>query len=87
VLSQGYGSPTDFFDYCRRGLDELRREGEAGTPKMMSVGLHPRWAGQAGRASGLRELIEYGLECGDVWFTRRLDIANWWLEHHEEFAR
>src|SRR5215213_2800468 len=69
VLSQGYGSPTDFFDYCRRGLDELRREGEAGTPKMMSVGLHPRWAGQAGRASGLREFIEYGLECGDVWFT------------------
>ena len=87
VLPQGFGCPTDFFDQCRRGMDELRREGEAGYPKMMSIGLHPRFAGQAGRTSGLREFIEYGLEKGDVWFARRIDIANWWLEHHEEFDR
>jgi peptidoglycan/xylan/chitin deacetylase (PgdA/CDA1 family) len=85
ILPQGYASPSDFFDYCRRGLDEYRREGESGYPKMMSIGLHPRWAGQAGRSSGLRELIEYGLEKGDVWFARRIDIARWWLDHHEEF--
>jgi peptidoglycan/xylan/chitin deacetylase (PgdA/CDA1 family) len=87
IFSQGYGSPTDFFDTCKRGLDELWREGEAGYPKMMSVGLHPRWAGQAGRTSGLREFIEYALAKGHVWFTRRIDIARWWLEHHEQFAR
>jgi peptidoglycan/xylan/chitin deacetylase (PgdA/CDA1 family) len=87
VLAQGFGSPSDFFDLCRRGLDELRREGHGGYPKMMSIGLHPRWAGQAGRTSALRELIEYALEQGDVWFARRIDIANWWLEHHEEFER
>ena len=86
VLPQGFGSPTDFFDTCRRALDEYRREGEAGYPKMMSIGLHPRWAGQAARTSGLRDFIEYALDQGDVWFARRLDIANWWLEHHEEFA-
>jgi peptidoglycan/xylan/chitin deacetylase (PgdA/CDA1 family) len=85
ILPQGYSSPSDFFDYCRRALDEYRREGESGYPKMMSIGLHPRWAGQAGRSSGLRELIEYGLEKGDVWFARRIDIARWWLDHHEEF--
>lgn len=87
VLPQGYGGPTDFFDTCRRGLDELRREGQAGYPKMMSIGLHSRWAGQAGRTSALREFIEYALEKGDVWFARRIDIARWWLEHHEEFER
>ena len=87
VLPQGYGSPTDFFETCKRGLDELWREGAAGYPKMMSVGLHPRIVGQAGRTSGLREFIEYALAKGDVWFTRRIDIARWWLEHHEEFAR
>jgi peptidoglycan/xylan/chitin deacetylase (PgdA/CDA1 family) len=87
IFSQGYGSPTDFFDTCKRGLDELWREGEAGYPKMMSIGLHPRWAGQAGRTSGLREFIEYALAKGHVWFTRRIDIARWWLEHHEQFAR
>lgn len=87
VLPQGYGSPTDFFDYCRRALDEYRREGAAGRPKMMSIGLHPRWAGQAARTSGLREFIEYALDQGDVWFARRIDIARWWLEHQEEFGR
>ena len=50
---------------------------------MMSIGLHPRWAGEAGRTSGLREFIEHALELGDVWFARRLDIARWWLDHHE----
>jgi hypothetical protein len=30
VLAQGYGSPTDFFESCKRGLDELWREGIAG---------------------------------------------------------
>jgi peptidoglycan/xylan/chitin deacetylase (PgdA/CDA1 family) len=87
VLAQGFGGPSDFFDICKRALDELRREGHAGHPKMMSIGLHPRWAGQAGRTSALREFIEYGLAQGDVWFARRIDIANWWLEHHEEFER
>jgi len=87
IFSQGYGSPTDFFDTCKRGLDELWREGETGYPKMMSIGLHSRWAGQAGRTSGLREFIEYALAKGQVWFTRRIDIARWWLDHHEQFTR
>ncbi len=85
VLAQGYSSPTDFFDCCRRGLDELWREGEAGYPKMMSIGLHPRLIGQAGRASALREFIEYAMAKGGVWFARRIDIARWWLDHHGEF--
>ncbi len=87
VLPQGYGSPSDFFESCKRGLDELWAEGEAGYPKMMSIGLHPRIAGQAGRTSGLREFIEYALDKGGVWITRRIDIARWWLEHHQEFQR
>ena len=83
----GFGSPTDFFELCRRAIDELRREGADGHPKMMSIGLHPRWAGQAGRTSGLRDLIEYALGKGDVWFARRIDIARWWLQNHRKFKR
>ena len=82
---QGTRTPSDFLDYCRRGLDELRREGLAGSPKMMSVGLHPRLIGQAGRASALRDFIEYARDLGDVWFARRIDIARWWIDHHAEF--
>jgi peptidoglycan/xylan/chitin deacetylase (PgdA/CDA1 family) len=87
IMAQGYGSPTDFFDTCRRGLDELRREGAAGYPKMMSIGLHGRWAGQAGRLSALREFVEYALATEDVWFPRRIDIARWWLQESDSFAR
>jgi peptidoglycan/xylan/chitin deacetylase (PgdA/CDA1 family) len=81
-----YSDPTSFFDYCKRGFDYLWDEG-ATHPKMMSVGLHSRWIGQAGRASALRDFLEYAHDKGDVWFARRIDIANYWLEHHEEFER
>jgi peptidoglycan/xylan/chitin deacetylase (PgdA/CDA1 family) len=81
VSGTGFGSPADFVDLCRRALDELRSEGAAGTPKMMSIGLHPRWSGQAGRAAGLRDFLEYALGCGDVWIARRRDIAAWWLQN------
>jgi len=40
---------------------------------MLSLGLHPRWAGQAGRTSGLREVIEYALGKGDVWTFVAID--------------
>ena len=84
LAGQGYTDPTSFFDYCKRALDYLWREGET-HPRMISIGLHARWAGQAGRAAALRDFIEYALEKGQVWFARRLDIANWWIERHEEF--
>jgi peptidoglycan/xylan/chitin deacetylase (PgdA/CDA1 family) len=79
-------NPYDFADLLKRGFDELWQEGERGYPKMMSVGLHPRLVGQAGRVSALREFIEHALGKGNVWFARRLDIAHWWLEHHAEFS-
>lgn len=84
---QGDKSPDDFADFCQRGLDELWLEGDRGYPKMMSIGLHPRLVGQAGRISALREIIEHGLGKGGVWFARRNDIARWWLDHYEEFER
>jgi peptidoglycan/xylan/chitin deacetylase (PgdA/CDA1 family) len=82
VRPVGFARPSDYFDRQRRALDELRREGAAGRAKMMSVGLHPRWVGQAARASALRDFIEYALGADDVWIARRIDIAQWWLAHH-----
>jgi peptidoglycan/xylan/chitin deacetylase (PgdA/CDA1 family) len=87
VAGGGVSGPGIFADFCKRALDELWREGAAGYPKMMTLGLHPRLIGQAGRASGLREFVEYALEKGDVWLARRVDIARWWLDHHHEFER
>lgn len=77
-------TPDGFLDMCRRGLDEYRREGLAGSPKMMTIGLHPRWTGQANRANALREFIEYAKGLGDVWFATRSEIAKHWLANHSE---
>lgn len=82
---QGDKSPDDFADFCTRAIDELWREGANGRPKMMSIGLHPRLAGQAGRVSALRQIIEHGAGKEGVWFARRNDIARWWRDHHAEF--
>ena len=54
---------------------------------MMSVGLHSRWTGQAGRANALREFIEHAQDKGDVWFARRDEIARWWIDHSDEWER
>jgi peptidoglycan/xylan/chitin deacetylase (PgdA/CDA1 family) len=81
----GFGSPQDFYDYLCRAVDELHREGERGYPKMMSVGLHARWTGQAARANALRDFIEHCLDMGGVWFARRDEIARHWLGHHHEW--
>lgn len=80
----GCDDPDAFARYCCRALDEYRREG-ATHPKMMTVSLHPRIIGQAGRLSALRTFIEYARECGGVWFAARAEIARWWADHHEEF--
>lgn len=85
VTPQGYGSPSDFLDNVKRGLDYLWEEG-ATHPRMMSIGLHPRLIGQASRASALAEFVDYARRKGAVWFARRIDIANWWNEHHHEFV-
>lgn len=83
--SQGSKNPTEFFDYIRRAFDELWLEGQRGTPKMMSIGLHPRLVGQAARTHALREFIEHARAKGAVWFARRGDIAQWWIDHSEAF--
>ncbi|MEZ5121100.1 MAG: hypothetical protein R2736_05935 [Solirubrobacterales bacterium] len=53
----GYADPGSFFNYCRMGLDLLWEEGKT-HPKMMTIGLHARWTGQAacGRLAGFHRV-------------------------------
>ncbi len=32
-----------------------------------------------------RDYVDYARKKGGVWFATRLDIANWWHDHHHEF--
>lgn len=73
----GHPDPGSFLEQCRRGFDYLWEEGGT-APRMMSIGFHPRLIGQANRASALRDLIHHMKAKGDVWFARRVDIADHW---------
>jgi len=75
LVPQGFGSPEHFFETARAHLDRLRSDGDD-VPRMMSVGLHPRATGNPARADALARFIAYGQSLGDVWFARRIDIAN-----------
>jgi peptidoglycan/xylan/chitin deacetylase (PgdA/CDA1 family) len=81
LVSPGFGSPRDFLDTLTLGLDELVRE-SAERPTMMTVAVHARWSGQAGRAAVLRAFLEHALAVPGVRFMRRADIARWWLDNY-----
>lgn len=79
VLAQGYGSPEHFYEYAKAAFDRLRNDGDD-VSRMMSIGLHPRFSGQPPRADGLARFIDYAQQSGDVWFARRIDIADTFRE-------
>ena len=47
---------------------------------MMSIGLHCRLIGRPGRIKTLKKFISYAKSFKDVWFCRRIDIANHWIK-------
>jgi len=79
---QGFGTGVEFFDYLRDSFDVLYAEGQAGAPKMMSIGLHCRLAGRPGRAIAVQKFLEHARAHEGVWFASRLDIARHWAREH-----
>lgn len=79
---QGFGTGVEFFDYLRDSFDVLYAEGEAGAPKMMSIGLHCRLAGRPGRAMAIKRFLDHARSHEGVWFATRLGIARHWAGTH-----
>ncbi len=79
---QGFNSGDQFFAYLKDSFDTLYAEGEAGSPKMMSIGLHCRLAGRPGRVAALARFIDYVQGHQKVWLARRIDIAQHWTANH-----
>jgi len=61
----------------------LYAEGEH-SPGMLSIGLHCRLVGRPGRARALARFLDYALAQQNVWFARRIDIANYWIEQFSQ---
>ncbi|OAN80732.1 OHCU decarboxylase [Jannaschia sp. EhC01] len=83
---QGFNTGQHFFEYLKDAFDTLYAEGQAGAPKMMSVGLHCRLIGRPGRAAALQRFIDYVASHDEVWVPRRIDIARHWAAHHPYVA-
>ena len=75
----GFVFGEDFARYCIDAFDQLYAEGEH-APRMMTVGLHLRIIGRAGRIGGLEKFLAHVASKPGVWFARRDEIARHWLE-------
>ncbi len=76
------GTSDQWFSFVRDAFEMLYREGVAGAPKMLSVGLHMRLIGHPARAAGLLRLLEHITKRPGVWIARRVDIARHWAAVH-----
>nr|WP_254440638.1 allantoinase PuuE [Ruegeria sp. HKCCA6837] len=84
---QGFNSGDQFFAYLKDSFDALYAEGEAGVPKMLSIGLHCRLIGRPGRVMALKRFLDYARGFADVWFATRLQIAQHWATTHPPVHR
>ena len=82
TTASGFANGEEYFQLLKDTFDVLWEEGEAGAPKMMSVGLHCRLVGMPGRFAGLKRFVDYILSKDKVWIAKRIDIAEHWLRTH-----
>jgi peptidoglycan/xylan/chitin deacetylase (PgdA/CDA1 family) len=80
-LSNRFGNSEQFFQYLRDSFDVLYRE-SSNHPKLMNVGIHVRISGRPGRLVALDRFLRYARSKPRVWVARRIDIANWWIDHY-----
>jgi len=77
----GFSTPFDFENYLKATFDRLYEEG-AHTPRLMSVGLHPRITGRPARAHALAAFLDHVRKHDKVWLCRRIDVATHWRSVH-----
>ena len=86
VTAPGFDNGEEYFQFLKDSFDCLYAEGEAGSPKMMSLGLHCRLVGQPGLFQGLKKFVDYILTFDKVWIPTRLAIAEHWAATHPYVA-
>ncbi|SPF76859.1 Uric acid degradation bifunctional protein [Aliiroseovarius pelagivivens] len=82
AIQAGYTNGDQFESYLKDSFDMLYAEGEAGAPKILSIGLHCRLIGRPGRAAALKRVIDHFKSHDGVWFATREQIADHWAKEH-----
>ncbi|CAK4033630.1 carbohydrate esterase family 4 [Lecanosticta acicola] len=80
TAGSGFRDPNGFYTHMKNAFDVLYEEGEEGSPKMMTIGLHCRIVGRPGRCKALKDFVEYISQKEGVWVATRTEIANAFAE-------
>ncbi len=75
-------TPDQWLKYATDTFDWLYAEGEAGEPKVMSLGLHLRIIGRPGRIGAFEAFLKYVTAKSGVWITTRKEIAESFIQQH-----
>lgn len=86
VTGPGFDNGEEYFTFLKDSFDCLYAEGQTGSAKMMSIGLHCRLVGQPGRYQGLKKFVDYIRDFEKVWVPTRLEIAEHWAKEHPYVA-
>lgn len=82
AIQAGFTNGEQFESHLKDTFDMLFAEGQAGAPKMLSIGLHCRLAGRPRRALALQRALEHFQKHEGVWFATREQIADHWAMAH-----
>lgn len=69
------------FSTVKEFFDVLYDEGSK-SAKIMNIGLHPHVIGQPHRIGTLNRMIEYMKGKPNVWFPKRIEIADWYEKNY-----
>jgi allantoinase len=76
TTSPGFNTSNDFYLQLKNTFDYLYQENRL---TVMTIGLHPRLSGQPSRSNALNQFLTYLSQFKNIWITRRIDIAHYWL--------
>jgi hypothetical protein len=80
-LAPTYATPRHFAESLIGAADFLLEEARSGAgARLMSVGLHPRWSGQASRATAVRDFLAHVTATPGMALVHREQVVRWWLD-------
>jgi peptidoglycan/xylan/chitin deacetylase (PgdA/CDA1 family) len=80
-LAPTYATPRHFAESLIGAADFLLDEARTGAgARLLSVGLHPRWSGQASRATAVRDFLAHVTGTPGMALVHREQVVRWWLD-------
>lgn len=77
TTTPGFSSTQAFYERLIHTFNYLYQEKRL---TIMTIGLHPRLSGKPDRSQMLKQFLDYLAQYQDIWITRRIDIAHYWLK-------